>query len=224
MGKAKYNINGIEFKSKKSVMDYVRENIYYVHPSHQFIPDEHFKFMMELLSHHDWSDQKIGVGVKGIFLKENEEYPGRTFWLERVDGTKTDFSFIQCLSPSTVLKDFKAACREAIAPFVVEFKRDFFKKESLLFCPVAKIYFDFSDSHVDHAPPNTFEKIVMGFIEDRGIDVVNAPLVEHNDGKIGNRFSDKNFKSGWLSYHNERVKYRVISAKGNLSIAHLSKK
>lgn len=214
---SKYNISGTQFNSKKSVIEYVRENIHSKYPDHQVLSGEHLRFMVALLRHHPWSDQKIGVGVREMWIQPNENYPTRGFWLEREDGTKTDFSFYRCVSPPSPLRDFKEACRRAIAPFVIDFRQRFFRHQATATCPVLGKSIAIHSSHVDHAPPETFEKIVSDFIEARGVDVEKAPLMEHDDGKIGNWFVDDVFENDWINFHNERAKLRVISVEANLS-------
>jgi len=126
--KYKFNINGIQFSSKKSVIEYVRENIHSKYPDRQPISNDHFRFMVSLLRHHPQSDQKIGVGIRKIWIQPNEGYSTRSFWLEREDGTKTDFSFYRCVSPPSSLRNFKEACRRSVAPFVIDAKKKYFKK------------------------------------------------------------------------------------------------
>lgn len=218
MPKYQYNINGRQFNSKKSIIEHVRENIYRKYSDYELLIDEHLYFMLGLLRYHPWSDQKIGVGVQSMWVQPNENYATKCFWLERIDGTKTDFSFHQCVSLPSPLRDFKAACRRAIAPSIINLKQKYFSGINECSCPLLGITMTMSTSHVDHMSPNTFEKILNDFIKEFNIDVEAVPLVEHNDGKIGNCFDDVNFEKEWVDFHDRRAKLRVISIKANLSI------
>lgn len=221
MSQYTFDIDGIRFTSKKSVIDHVKNNIHSKYIDYQDISNEHLQFMICLLRHHPWSDQKIGIGVKRMWIQQNENYPTRGFWLERHDGTKTDFSFYQCVSSPSQLRDFKSACRKAIADIVIRFKTEFFSRNRYPICPILGTFLTSKTSHVDHAPPNTFDKIVLDFIASRNIDVEKAPLLEHMDGKIGNCFNNDTFTNDWITFHNEMAELRVISSEANLSVVKL---
>ncbi|SHF23662.1 hypothetical protein SAMN05444392_11177 [Seinonella peptonophila] len=44
------------------------------------------------------------------------------------------------------------------------------------------------NSHVDHAPPNTFEEIVQMFIESQNIDTTSIMFESASDHKYGTYF------------------------------------
>lgn len=210
----KYEIGGLGFKSKKAIIGHV-QRIMKKYGDYRKIPASDRSFMIALLQRHQYADQKIGVGVKKMWIQPNGVYNTRGFWLERVDGTKTDFSFYQCLNPSTPLSDFKQACRIAVASSIEEFKESEFGNTGGV-CPVLGRVMTPDTCHVDHCPPNTFEVIVTDYIREREIDVETAPLLEHRDGKIGNRFTDDGFQEDWVQYHNNKAELRLISAEANL--------
>ena len=61
-----------------------------------------------------------------MYVEENPIYPGkRGFWLVRTNGTSTDFSFKECLSPSSNKKKTLSAFRSAIEPYTFQFKQRF---------------------------------------------------------------------------------------------------
>jgi len=217
MPRYEYTINGRYFGSKKAVIEFVRENIHSKYKDHEAISEPHLTFMVALLRHHPWSDQKIGAGVRKMWVAPTKQYQTRCFWLERIDGTKTDFSFRQCLELPSEIRDFKQACRQAVAPFVIDLKRRFFQNRLSPLCPILHIPMTLETSHVDHTPPNTFERIVEDFVGQRSVNVKTIALLEHGDGCIGNRFADKKFEKDWIDFHNSRAELRVISVKANLS-------
>lgn len=215
MSKYSYVICGVRFNSKKAVLDYVRGNIFSKYKDFDFISGDHLSFMIGLLGYHPWGKQKIGVGVARMWLQPNGVYPTRSFWLERFDGSRTDFSFYQCVNPPDFLRDFKDACRRSVAPFVISFRRRFFDScGGVAVCPVLGVRMTLYSSHVDHEP--SFDFIVGEFIGVRGIDVSGVRLVEHGDGVVGCRFADVGFESDWVGFHNERAVLRVISGEANL--------
>lgn len=219
MPRYKYNINGNDFKSKKAVIEYVKETILCKYRDFEFLDDTHLQFMVELLRHHPYSDQKIGVGVEKMWIQCNVPYETKGFWLQRYDKTTTDFSFYHCVSPPSSLRDVKSACRRAIAPIIIDFRKEFFSQRgSSVKCPVSGDDMSLYTSHVDHVFPNTFDNIVNEFIQNCGIEVEKIPLMEHSDGKVGNWFADKTFEKKWIDFHNKRAELRVISSQANLSL------
>jgi hypothetical protein len=220
MKRTKYTINGILFPTKKDVLDHVKVKIRPKYEDHQDLTEADFKFMVDLLRHHPWSDQKIGVGVTRIWMQKNEMYSTRCFWLQRHDGTKTDFSFHQCVQPASIERDFKVACRAAIAHAVINYRLDFFQKHAendLVKCPVTSDLISIYESHVDHAPPATFDVIVNEFMASVGT-IKPEMLTDHTDGCEGNFFADKDMQSQWVKFHNDRATLRVLSVIANLSV------
>lgn len=220
MSKAKYIINGFEFSSKDEVGQYVRDNILNKYPSNQQISKEHFEFMLALLNGHKKREEKIGVGVKNIWIQPNEFYRTRCFWLERLDGSKTDFSYLQCLTEKKDDKKVKEAARKAVEYFTKEFKRDFFNICENRTCAILNIPITRENSHVDHIPPNTFDNIFNEFVRENNIDIFDVKLLGKGvnaDGKIGNWFNDKELENKWIEFHNKRAVLRVISGTANLS-------
>ena len=59
------------------------------------IPDPHHSFLCALISRHPRAVEKIGGGI-GHFTIEHAQHGTRCFYLTRVDGTRTDFSYFKC--------------------------------------------------------------------------------------------------------------------------------
>ncbi|HPJ83929.1 MAG TPA: DCL family protein [Methanothrix sp.] len=75
-------------------------------------------------------EQKIGCGIKRIYIG-SDGYAKRCFYLERNDGSITDFSYLKCFSGHTKrakksqkMKDFEMACRTAIMSDKIEVGRE----------------------------------------------------------------------------------------------------
>ena len=176
---------------------------------HEFILKEDFDFMLNVLKQHENYDDKIGMG--------STDYKNRCFWLERMDGTKTDFSFIKCLSSANEHSDYLKACRKAVEYVVINFRDITFANNAIIYCPVLGVQITKNESHVDHyyVP---FIKIAKDFFE----TLNQPPVILHGDGKIGVEFADKRLERNWIDYHNKYAKLRVISEKANLSLKKLN--
>lgn len=62
------------------------------------IPEPHHSFLCALLARHPDATGKAGAGIRH-FTVEPAMHGTRCFFLTRVDGTKTDFSYFKCLRP-----------------------------------------------------------------------------------------------------------------------------
>jgi DNA-directed RNA polymerase-4 subunit 1 len=72
------------------------QKVLYRHPPLEPIQDAGHEFLLELLKKHPRKAEKIGVGVKH-FTVENAKGGTRCFYITRVDGSRSDFSFMKCL-------------------------------------------------------------------------------------------------------------------------------
>lgn len=214
----KYDVCGMKFGSKKELVEYVRSNILYGQYAYgEDLAEEHFKFMLSLLCLHPCGDQKIGVGVKKIWIQPTSLIGSNCcFWLERLDGTRTDFSFLKCTSPLSQSLKFRRACRFAVRHFIIDFKDKYFDGCVEPKCPVLGTIMTYDNCHVDHTPPYTFERIVCEFIDLREIKVEDVYLFGDQDECVGYEFFDKYLEEDWIKFHNEKARLRVISEKANL--------
>jgi len=172
---------------------------------------EDFKFMLGVLANHENAEDKIGCGVKRMWVATTI-YNNRGFWLERNDGTKTDFSFLRCFTNSSPRTDYLKACRKAVESDIIEFRDRAFGSSSVITCPILNIPVTKHESHVDHhiLP---FIKIAKAFFEmEKDIKFI------HGDGKIGVEFADKEMEKRGVEFNNQRAQLRIISARANLQI------
>jgi len=60
------------------------------------IPEPHHSFLCALVARHPHAAQKAGPGIRH-FTVGRAVHGTRCFYLTRLDGTKTDFSYFKCL-------------------------------------------------------------------------------------------------------------------------------
>lgn len=203
------------FNTKKDILDYVRNNVFNVYKSHVLLSSEHFAFMCDLLLGHPNAKQKIGVGLKHMWIQTNPPYPTRGFWFGRVDGTKGNFSFRNCVMPPPTSKQkLKRALRLIVRSVTYQRKVMFFQNSPVRVCEVTGKEINWHNSDVDHAPPNTFQKIFDDFIYERQI---NMDLIQYRSGSkvVGYQLCDKAIRDDWFRFHNNRAILRVLSVEGN---------
>jgi hypothetical protein len=214
-----YIVSGEYFKTKGELQERVK-GILWTYLEGQSLPDNDFEFMLDLLSNHPRADIKIGCGVARIFTKKNPIYTHtRAFYLERTDGSQTDFSYIECITPASKRKKFFRACRALLEPSMMTFKQRFFdERGGVATCEFTGQPIQFIGSHVDHVPPKTFDTLLNEFIELYQIDPETITLKDELlDNKYQDELADEALAELWVNWHNERASLRVVSRLANLS-------
>lgn len=215
-------VNGEEFSSKKALQERVR-SILHSYRSGNVVNMFDAPFLLSLFSRHPAADQKIGCGVAQIEVRKNLVYTHtQCFWIVRVDGTETDISYRECLSPTSHAQRFANACRAAVEPSTMAFKQRHFDSLSgqPYYCPLTGELLRFVGSHVDHIPPQTFSAILATFITRFDINV-DAVVIDGRgiDGSIQDTLRDSVLEQQWIDYHDSVANLRVVSRAGNLSLA-----
>ena len=172
--------------------------------------------LMDLLKMHPEAEQKIGVGVASFNVRKNPPYNTPGFWITRIDGSETDFSYLACFNAPTVEQDAKAAFRAEVDAQVFEFRRDTFGSGREVRCSVTGEVLEFAGSHVDHIVP--FREILSKFITVDGLDLSTTEVEPTSDGETLNRLVDRDMAKRWFDYHMEHATLRMVTAFANLSL------
>lgn len=207
-------IGGEVFPSKEAVKRRVQPLLKAVGP---LAPADE-TFVRALLLRHRSAATKIGAGIKRIRVWKVLPYGTFGFYIDRVDGTGTDFSYLECLDPSTPLDKFTAACRTTIQPQVQAAKDVAFAEFHAIACPVTGGHITRDTCHVDHAKPWTFRAIVDAFILECRIDITAVPLGGQGDGETTQSFENPAFAHAFAEFHRGRAKLQVVSVPANLSV------
>ena len=83
------------FETRNAASRFV-EDLLYSQPLNVAIPEPHHSFLTALITKHPRAEEKVGKGIDR-FTVEYAVRGRRCFCLTRIDGTKTDFSFFECL-------------------------------------------------------------------------------------------------------------------------------
>ncbi len=181
------------------------------------------EFLLALLQSHPSAARKIGPGVATLFVRTHSDWGAphnRCFWLRRTDGTETDWSFRECIWPTDHRTEFLRACRSAIVPQIVAFRK---RQGDTAICPISGREFNVSEAQVDHEHPNTFERIVDQFIAAHSIDIASVEIVSGNDGQLRDRFADPMLERSWIVFHADRAVLRMLPAKINAKLGDRSR-
>jgi len=201
------------FKTQKALQDRVRAILWTYKPE-TVLSDEHREFIFELLKRHPRAEEKLGAGIQLIRVVKNF-YGSQGFEILRVDGSVDDFSYKECIKPSSMEAQFKAACRLAVDGQILACKDAFWKERSSARCPFTGEELTKYRCVVDHAPPKTFEWIVTTFIREHQIKVEDVVLIKEPRKLDG--LPEGDLKRIWQEFHREHANLRVVSALANSS-------
>jgi hypothetical protein len=151
------------------------------------ITDEDKIFLKELLESHPDYQLKRGCGIKDFFIKKTI-YGTLGFNIIRVDGSKTDFSFLQCISPKSNLMKIKNACRNAIRPTIKKIKTN---KEKVI-----------------HHNNISFDKIVSEWLSNKKLDLT---LNTSEDNNQETYFLNSITINSFIEFHNKNATLQEIT-------------
>jgi len=83
------------FDTRKAARRFV-DDLLYGHPLNVAIQEPHRSFLRALISRHPRAEEKVGKGIDHFSVVYSVR-GRRCFCLTRVDGTKADFTFYECV-------------------------------------------------------------------------------------------------------------------------------
>jgi Protein of unknown function (DUF3223) len=160
-----------------------------------------------------------------ISRQENPPYNSRGFHIHRVDGTRTDFSYLTCVNgrPSPVAEVI-SAMRAEVAEDIWQTKLSYFAEhaddDDKVPCAEAGRLITLAEAHADHAEPFRFAVLATTFLEARGI-VPDLDLIK--EVNFQRRFRDRALALDWRAFHHKLARIRIVDAAVNLKDGHRSK-
>ncbi|MEJ1937667.1 DCL family protein, partial [Nostoc sp. NIES-2111] len=215
-------INGIEFKFQKNAIEYFKNMLERYHNG-QTVKNDDYNMLLALLERHPEADKKMGCGVKRIY-KDKTDMPTSCFWIERTDGSKTDFSYRTAISAKSksLYQEFLEACRNAVQDDLKLTKEKFFDKfadeHGKIECAISGDKIAIYESHLDHRKPLTFQVIVNTFIAANDIEIKREMLSISQDAQCQTTIVDVNIKDKFRRYHHKIAQLRIIKIEHNLSL------
>ncbi len=202
-----------KFVTKKAATEAIRKVLYAYKPGETLKEEDAF-FMADVLEHHPEAAMKIGCGVRSFQVEYN--HPTVGFWITRSDDTRTDFSFLSCLTPPTPEMDARKAFRTEVRDQLVAFKTKATSSSAQLACAVTGVLLTSDRCHVDHYEP-TFLELTEQFLASRGVAIADVQVEPTLDGSTETRLLDRELAKAWGEFHT-RAKLRIVSAHANLSL------
>lgn len=170
-------------------------------------------FLLDLVAGHVHSDDKSGVGIARFYSDYAPHHSTTCFWLERTDGSKTDFGVPSCIKKVGSLN--KQSLREAIAPQLAEFKsRKLAKCAASFVSEYSGKVFPVAEAVADHV--ETFDSIIERFFQARGIDINTEMLTKSVDATSSPVWRNPSLIQEFLEFHGA-FPLRVVHARENLS-------
>lgn len=211
---AKVVIGGVAFASKEAAQKYT-SSLLRSYTLGQIVTPEHFSFLHALLrDRHPQAAQKIGAGVRLMSVRREPGGRGNCFWLERVDGTVTDWGTTECFKPKTTpiaitqAADFREACRVAVVDQVLAHKQGWFALLPGARCSRSGVPMTYNTVEIHHDP--SFADLVDRFVAETRLDLARVVLLGHGDGESALRIADDALRAQWQAFHRQHAKMYVL--------------
>jgi Protein of unknown function (DUF3223) len=208
-----YRFGEFEFTSKDSARRFfgeMRQNMGFGGP---ITNPGHILALSELLRGHVEYEEKVKCGVRQFLTAPAPDHNSTCFWIERKDGSTTDFGVGACVQSIGVLN--RQSFRAIIRPQIYAFKdmrlagcTDTFVSE------YSGETFPISQAHVDHEIE--FEEIVKRFATAEGIDLEAELLTVSCDARSEPKWRDESLAARFLEFH-PKFRLRLVSKRENLS-------
>lgn len=207
-------VGSVSFATKKALTEFTRSILYRYQPGHTVTDPADHEFLLGLLSLHRQAAKKIGVGVQSFQVES--QWGNQGFWLTRTDGTRTDWSFVFCISPPSRAQEVTKVFRHEIRQQIVEAKALAFVNSNTIYCEVTGIAITQDTAHVDHNP--TFESLLATFLTQWSLKIEQIEISESSDGSLEAQFIDRDLAKKWSSFHRQHARLRLVSQQANLSL------
>lgn len=166
----------------------------------------------ELLTFHPDAEEKIGISGVKRFYRDKTGIFTSCFFLERNDGSKTEFAYPKCISgrAPTREQEFYRACRHAVSSYISARKLSLFSDGGgTQWCSITGESISISDAEYRHTSP-TFQEIVQEFIDVNQIDVNEVPLSVSCDLQFETSFLDSEIAKKFQDFHKSKANFAVF--------------
>ena len=212
MAKFVVRIQGQTFSTKKSLKEKCKEilNSYKDGVRLNLFDEE---FMIDFFTQLAKSNKLKGLKIVEVYVRKSKKFPNLQFWIKREDGTETDISYLNCISPRKKIDEISDACRRAVESIITEYK---FKHvypttsdlsgQSIL-CP--------DDAEVDHYDMDFVELVSNWVSLNGGEEKVHSKINETEDGSEKTEFTDRALVESFIQYQNSHTHLRLITVEEN---------
>lgn len=193
------------FCTKKEAASFC-SNLLKNHPLYTNLSGDNLDKITFILRGHEDREEKIGVGIKHIFIAPTI-YKSVGFFIKRLDDTIIDFSYKSCLYPPTLNMRFNEAYRNAIAfeidAFTYKDNKCSLKKSKCDSCGKDAGLFE-----VHHSGKYTIKYQIADFIKKHNI-TIKPDMFETSELFI-EMFKDQNLVENIINYHNAFSSLKIL--------------
>ena len=209
-------VAGHMFPTKRALTEHIRRILWTSAPGIPLCSEDE-ALLCAILEFHPHRTEKLGVGIRHLTTEIPARFPHqRCFWITRNDGSRIDFSYLECLRPSSPLQAVQDACRQAIVDQILATKERAFGMRERYRCPVSGTSCQWHEVHVDHQPPATFVRLVDEWIQGLGCAVAAIGVEAAPDG-LGRQLAIPWYDQ-WRAYHYAHADLWVISIAAHIIV------
>lgn len=220
MARIALEIGGLWFPTKSAAIEHYKA-ILHAYAIGSVVPEPHATEIDWLLDRHPEVEQKRGAGVAGFRVMPGL-YGNRCFYIDRVDRSSTDFSYLSCVDGKapTPQQEIVQAMRAEVRDDIMDAKRRHFAEhadaEGRVACVITGDLVTMEECHADHAPPRTFSTLALSFLKARRIVPDRSQVTAPADNQMEPRLIDPDLAFDWREFHHEMAAIRIVSRRANM--------
>ena len=207
--------------SKSKIVEQVKSKLKTLRHGDFIKEGDFFNLLVDIVSNHYDSKNKVGLGIDHFFVTMCHLNPkNKKFNIRRVDGTQVDFSYKKAIygNKEPKIAEVKRCFRYIIRPYVTNFRRKYFNENmdnrGYIVCHVTRLKFRIEDCHIDHNPPQTFNKIVADFIKKENVDISKV-IIKRNLKDIP-IIQNKELLDKFYNYHAKNCDLKCVYYRANV--------
>jgi len=169
-------------------------------------------------NHREWNSKKW-VGVSHITIQSAIRNT-KCFFLHRIDGTSTDISYVKSISTPSKKHSITLACRNAIQPFITEFRNTV--QFWIDVCPITGDILTQDNTDIDHYDLEFSELYNIWkykYTEEYLYTQINGTM----DNSFDTYFTNPAIVKDFIEFHNSHTHLRAVTKFANQSILRLWK-
>ena len=212
MAKFVVRIQGQTFSTKKSLKEKCKEilNSYKDGVRLNLFDEE---FMIDFFTQLAKSNKLKGLKIVEVYVRKSKKFPNLQFWIKREDGTETDISYLNCISPRKKIDEISDACRRAVESIIMEYKFKHVYPTTSDLSRQSIVCLD--EAEVDHYDMDFVELVNNWVSLNGGEEKIYSKINETEDGSEITEFTDGALVESFIQYHNSHTHLRLITVEEN---------
>lgn len=212
MAKFVVRIQGQTFSTKKSLKEKCKEilNSYKDGVRLNLFDEE---FMIDFFTQLAKSNKLKGLKIVEVYVRKSKKFPNLQFWIKREDGTETDISYLNCISPRKKIDEISDACRRAVESIIMEYKIKHVYPTTSDLSRQSIVCLD--EAEVDHYDMDFVELVNNWVSLNGGEEKIYSKINETEDGSEITEFTDGALVESFIQYHNSHTHLRLITVEEN---------